>query len=83
MQMGIMAPEPTSTGSLFTGQVGYMITGMKTTRSARIGDTWHLQKSPVDPLPGFKPTKANVFAGLYPTNADDFDQLQGVRYAGS
>lgn len=73
-----MAPEPVHTGSLLTGHVGFIITGMKTTRSARIGDTWHLQRKPVNALPGFKPAKANVFAGLYPTNADDFDQLHGV-----
>ncbi|GMH39966.1 hypothetical protein BSKO_07870 [Bryopsis sp. KO-2023] len=78
LEIGAMMPEPTETGQLLTGQVGYMITGMKTTRSARIGDTWHLQRHPVEPLPGFKPAKANVFAGLYPVNADDFDQLHAA-----
>jgi translation elongation factor EF-4 len=58
-----MTPELTSTGQLCTGQVGYVITGMKSTRSARVGDTWHLIKQPVDPLPGFKASKSMVFAG--------------------
>ena len=62
-QIGILAPEPTSTGRLCTGQVGYLITGMKTTCAARIGDTLHLAKLPVPSLPGFQPIKAMVFAG--------------------
>jgi GTP-binding protein LepA len=44
-------------------QVGYMLVGMKDTRSARVGDTWHLYRRPVPPLPGFKPAKSMVFAG--------------------
>lgn len=63
LQVGILTPEPVSTGQLCTGQVGYVITGMKSTRSARVGDTWHLLKQPVEALPGFKPTKSMVFAG--------------------
>ena len=62
-QVGLLTPEPAATQQLRTGQVGYVITGMKSTRSARLGDTWHLLKQPVDPLPGFKPVKSMVFAG--------------------
>ncbi len=61
--MGLLTPEPAATQQLRTGQVGYVITGMKSTRSARLGETWHLLKQPVDPLPGFKPVKSMVFAG--------------------
>ena len=61
--MGLLTPEPAATQQLRTGQVGYVFTGMKSTRSARLGDTWHLLKQPVDPLPGFKPVKSMVFAG--------------------
>ena len=46
--------------------MGYVITGMKSTRAARLGDTWHLLKHPVEPLPGFKPIKSMVFAGDLP-----------------
>ncbi len=63
LQVGLLSPEPVSTGQLCTGQVGYVITGMKSTRSCRVGDTWHLLKQPVEMLPGFKPTKSMVFAG--------------------
>lgn len=63
LQVGLLVPEPLSTGRLCTGQVGYIISGMKTTKSARVGDTWHRYKRPVPPLPGFRPSKAMVFAG--------------------
>jgi hypothetical protein len=63
-QVGVLAPEPTPTGQLHTGQVGYVILGIKTTKAARVGDTLHLVKRPVEPLPGFRPAKSMVFAGL-------------------
>jgi len=63
LQVGVLAPEAVPTGKLCTGQVGYLITGMKTTKSARVGDTWHLAKQPVEALPGFKPAKSMVFSG--------------------
>ena len=51
-----MHPELTPTGVLYTGQVGYVITGMRSTKEARIGDTLHQAKTIVEPLPcmGFK-----------------------------
>jgi len=76
--LGLLTPEATPCGELLTGQVGYIITGMKSTKSARIGDTWHLVKNTVQPLPGFTPMSSNVFAGLYPTQSDDFNALQTV-----
>jgi len=63
LQVGVLAPEAVPTGKLCTGQVGYLITGMKTTKSARVGDTWHLAKQHVEMLPGFKPAKSMVFSG--------------------
>ena len=59
-------PEPFPTDRLCAGQVGYVITGMKTTKNAQIGDTWHGYKQPVEALPGFKPSKSMVFAGALP-----------------
>ncbi|XP_020595386.1 translation factor GUF1 homolog, mitochondrial isoform X2 [Phalaenopsis equestris] len=73
--IGIMHPELTPTGVLFTGQVGYIVSGMRSTKEARIGDTLHLAKSIVLPLPGFKPAKHMVFSGLYPADGSDFDAL--------
>lgn len=75
----MLAPEPQATGVLMTGQVGYVITGMKSTRSAQIGDTWYLEKEAgVEPLPGFKPVKSNVFAGIYPVASEEYEILDTV-----
>ncbi|GAB4818255.1 hypothetical protein N2152v2_005301 [Parachlorella kessleri] len=77
-EVGLLAPDPTPTGELLTGQVGYMLVGMKDTRSARVGDTWHLARRPVQQLPGFKPAKSMVFAGIFPLSAAGFEQLQAA-----
>ncbi|KAL4425285.1 hypothetical protein ABPG75_009301 [Micractinium tetrahymenae] len=77
-EVGLLAPEPYPTGELLTGQVGYMLVGMKDTRSARVGDTWHHYRKPVPPLPGFKPAKSMVFAGIFPLSAAGFEQLQAA-----
>ncbi|KAG8069628.1 hypothetical protein GUJ93_ZPchr0006g44263 [Zizania palustris] len=75
LDVGIMHPELTPTGVLYTGQVGYVISGMRSTKEARIGDTLHQAKSTVEPLPGFKPARHMVFSGLYPADGSDFDTL--------
>ena len=62
--------------ALYAGQVGYVITGMKTVNEARVGDTIYHSKKPVKPFPGFKPAKPVVFAGIYPVDADDFELLR-------
>ncbi|CAD6340300.1 unnamed protein product [Miscanthus lutarioriparius] len=51
LDLGIMHPELTPTGVLYTGQVGYVISGMRSTKEARIGDTLHQAKRTVEPLP--------------------------------
>lgn len=75
MDAGIMHPELTPTGLLLTGQVGYIVTGMRSTHEARIGDTLHHIQTSVAPLPGFKPAKHMVFAGVYPADGSDFEAL--------
>ncbi|KAL0540722.1 hypothetical protein IC582_020735 [Cucumis melo] len=75
LDVGIMHPELTSTGILLTGQVGYVVSGMRSTKEARIGDTLHQSKTAVEPLPGFKPVKHMVFSGLFPADGSDFDAL--------
>ncbi|CAL9180175.1 unnamed protein product [Musa hybrid cultivar] len=75
IDVGIMHPELTPTGMLFTGQVGYVVSGMRSTKEARVGDTLYHAKSVVTPLPGFKPAKHMVFSGLYPANGSDFEAL--------
>lgn len=76
LEIGLMYPEPTQMQALYAGQVGYLITGMKTVREARIGDTVFHYRKPVEPFPGFKPAKPVVFAGIYPVESEEFEQLQ-------
>lgn len=76
LEVGIMYPNETPQQSLYAGQVGYLITGMKTVREARVGDTVHLANKPVALFPGFKPAKPMVFAGIYPVESTDFEPLR-------
>lgn len=76
--IGIMHPELTPTGVLLTGQVGYIVSGMRSTKEARVGDTLYHTRQTVDPLPGFKPAKHMVFSGLFPADGSDFE---GLNYA--
>ncbi|XP_073154109.1 translation factor GUF1 homolog, mitochondrial [Henckelia pumila] len=75
LDVGIMHPELTQTGVLFTGQVGYVVSGMRSTKEARVGDTLYHTRSSINPLPGFKPVKHMVFSGLYPADGSDFEAL--------
>lgn len=76
LEVGLMYPDPQPTDSLHAGQVGYLITGMKSLTEARVGDTIHLKGKVVEPFPGFKPAKPMVFAGIYPVDAEDFEPLR-------
>jgi len=76
LDIGIMYPDPTSTEILYPGQVGYIIAGMKTVKEARIGDTIYHTKKPIKPLPGFKPAKPMVFAGIYPVESVKYEDLK-------
>ncbi|KAK2972396.1 hypothetical protein RJ640_010833 [Escallonia rubra] len=75
LDVGIMHPELKPTGVLLTGQVGYVVSGMRSTKEARVGDTLQHYRSTVEPLPGFKPAKHMVFSGLYPADGSDFEAL--------
>jgi len=74
--LGVLIPEKVSTRALYAGQVGYVTCGMKSTKEARIGDTVYHKDKIVEPLPGFKPIKPLVFAGIYPSDSSSFDKLQ-------
>jgi len=76
LELGLMYPEPTPMKELYAGQVGYIITGMKSVKEARVGDTIYHKKQHVTPFPGFKPAKPMVFAGLYPVDSEAFDAFQ-------
>ncbi len=77
VEVGIFAPALQPTGHLLTGEVGYIATGLKTVREARVGDTITNTLHPAaEPLPGFRHPKPMVFAGIYPSEADDYQDLR-------
>ncbi|MCZ2134708.1 MAG: translation elongation factor 4 [Burkholderiales bacterium] len=76
-QVGVFAPRSTQRESLAAGQVGFVIAGIKELDSAKVGDTiTHTQKPAAEPLPGFKEVKPQVFAGLYPVEANQYEALR-------
>ena len=76
-KVGIFTPKQTDTGVLKAGQVGFVVAGIKDIHGAPVGDTITHQKTPdVASLPGFKKVKPQVYAGLFPVNADDYDDFR-------
>jgi GTP-binding protein LepA len=81
--MGVFTPANESRNSLEAGEVGYIIAGIKELQAAKVGDTITLEKKlpnnlgPAEKaLPGFKEIQPQVFAGLYPTEANQYDSLR-------
>ncbi len=75
--IGVFTPKQTETGALGTGEVGYIIAGIKEIHGAPVGDTLTLAKNPAPaPLPGFKRVKPQVYAGLYPVSSDDYEAFR-------
>ncbi len=76
-QLGIFTPKSVSTESLSAGQVGFVVSGLKELGAAKVGDTITLVKNPAkEALPGFKEVQSQVFAGLYPVESHDYDNLR-------
>src|SRR5207237_8810312 len=76
-ELGYFAPTMTAAGSLSAGEVGYVITGLKDVSELRVGDTITSERSrAAEPLPGYKDAKPMVFAGLFPTDSDDYPDLR-------
>jgi GTP-binding protein LepA len=75
--VGVFTPKRESRDGLNTGQVGYIIAGIKDIDSARVGDTITLADRPAEkPLAGFKQIQPRVFAGMFPVDADDYDDFR-------
>ena len=80
--VGVFSPKSIDRPELSAGQVGFVIAGIKELKAAKVGDT--VTHSPgqqgrvpaTEPLPGFKEVKPQVFAGLYPVEASEYDQLR-------
>ena len=77
VEVGVFAPAPSVTDLLETGQVGYVATGLKDVRECSVGDTLTIVRAPAsDVLPGYVPLKSMVFAGLYPADGEDYNNLR-------
>ncbi|MBK6790604.1 MAG: translation elongation factor 4 [Rubrivivax sp.] len=81
--MGVFTPKSLPRDVLKAGEVGFVICGIKELHAAKVGDTLTLEKKlpnnagpASEPLPGFKEIQPQVFAGLYPTEASEYDQLR-------
>jgi GTP-binding protein LepA len=76
-ELGFFSPTMTPAAELCAGEVGYVITGLKDVSRLRVGDTLTSEKRPAaEPLPGYKDVKPMVFAGLFPTDSDDYPDLR-------
>jgi len=76
-EIGFMTPVMRPVPDLRAGEVGYVITGLKDVSELRVGDTLTAEKNGATaPLPGYKDVKPMVFAGLFPTDSDDYPELR-------
>jgi GTP-binding protein LepA len=77
LEVGVISPEPSPSEGLAAGEVGYLITGVKDVRQARVGDTITMSAHPADePLAGYSHPRPMVFSGLYPVDGDDYPELR-------
>lgn len=81
LEVGHLAPGMTADSALTTGQIGYIVTNLKTTREARVGDTVTVRSGEPDPakikpLPGYREVKPFVYAGFFPTSNEYYDALK-------
>ena len=77
LEVGVISPEPVSSGGLGVGEVGYLITGVKDVRQSRVGDTiTNAQRPATTQLPGYKDPVPMVFSGLYPLDSSEYPALR-------
>ena len=76
-RVGVFTPKPTDIDQLSSGQIGFIITGIKSLLETKVGDTICDASDPLDsPLPGFKPSKPVVFCGLFPVDSSEYQKLK-------
>jgi GTP-binding protein LepA len=76
-QVGVFTPKSVARDSLAAGDVGFVVAGIKELKAAAVGDTvTHAARPAASPLPGFKEVKPQVFAGLYPVEANQYEALR-------
>ena len=76
-KVGVFTPKPTDIDELNSGEIGFIITGIKSLSETKVGDTICDASKPIDdPLPGFKPSKPVVFCGLFPVDSSEYQKLK-------
>ena len=76
-KVGVFTPKPTDIYQLNSGQIGFIITGIKSLSDTKVGDTICDALHPIEkPLPGFKPSKPVVFCGLFPIDSSEYQKLK-------
>ncbi len=76
-ELGVMSPARQPVESLAAGEVGYVVTGLKDVSRLRVGDTLTSRARPAsEPLPGYQDVKPMVFAGVFPTDSDEYPELR-------
>ena len=76
-KVGVFTPKPTNIDQLSSGQIGFIITGIKSLLETKVGDTICDALDPIEtPLPGFKPSKPVVFCGLFPIDSSEYQKLK-------
>ena len=76
-KVGVFTPKPMDIEELNSGEIGFIIAGIKTLSETKIGDTICEASNPiVEPLPGFKPSKPVVFCGLFPVDSSEYQKLK-------
>ncbi len=76
LEVGMLAPSEVPVGSLTSGEIGYVVTGIKEPGVASVGDTIIFEKSASEPLPGYKEARPVVWASVFPESQDDFTILR-------
>ena len=78
-KVGVFTPKPIDKEFLGPGEMGFIVTGIKSVSETKVGDTITLSKNPVaKALPGFKPSKPVVFCGLFPVDSSDYGLIRDI-----
>jgi GTP-binding protein LepA len=76
-ELGVLSPSREPVDALGAGEVGYVVTGLKDVSRLRVGDTLTSRRRPAsEPLPGYQDVKPMVFAGIFPTDSDEYPELR-------
>lgn len=77
LEVGSLSPTMKLSQELATGEIGYVVTNLKTTRDAKVGDTVTVKRSHAsDPLPGYQNVRPFVYAGFFPVSNEDYNELK-------